>query len=66
MIEWFFLLLLLLLVFCLLSAAPTTYAGPQVRGQIGPIAASLHHSHSNAGSKSCLQPTPQLTETTDP
>ena len=27
---------------------------------IGVVAASLHQSHSNAGSKLCFQPTPQL------
>ena len=30
------------------------------------IAASLHHSHSNSGSESHLQPTPQLMATPDP
>ena len=33
----------------------------QARGQIGAAAAGLHHSHSNAGSEPCLNPTPQLT-----
>ena len=28
--------------------------------------AGLHHSHSNARSEPCLQPTPQLTEMPDP
>ena len=37
----------------------------QARGQIGAVVAGLHHSHSNAGSKSRLQPTPQLTATLD-
>ena len=39
--------------FCLLSfflAAPVAYGGSQARGQIGAIAAGLHHSHSNARS----------------
>ena len=31
-------------------------------GQIGAVAAGLHHSHSNAGSKPSLWPTPQLTQ----
>ena len=54
--------------FCLLSfmAAPAAYGGSQARGPIGAVAASLHHSHSNAGSKPRLQPTPQLTATLDP
>ena len=34
---------------------------PQARGQIGAVAASLRHSHSNTGSKPRLRPTPQLT-----
>ena len=37
------------------------YEGSQARGQIGAVAPGLHHSHSNAGSKPCLLPTPQLT-----
>ena len=43
-----------------------TYGGSQARGQIGAVAAGLHHSHSNAGSELCLQPTPHLTATMDP
>ena len=38
----------------------------QARGPIGAVDAGLHHSHSNAGSELCLQPTPQLTATLDP
>ena len=37
----------------------------QVRGQIEAVATSLCQSHSNAGSKPRLQPTPQLTATPD-
>ena len=37
------------------------YGGSQARGRIGAIAAGLHQSLSNVGSKPCLQPTPQLT-----
>ena len=37
-----------------------THGGSQARDQIGAAAASLRHSHSNAGSEPCLQPTPQL------
>ena len=33
-----------------LWAAPAAYVGSQARGQIGAVAAGLHHSHSNAGS----------------
>ena len=33
-----------------LGGTPVAYGGSQARGPIGAIAASLHHSHSNAGS----------------
>ena len=36
--------------FGLFWATPMAYEGPQATGQIGATAASLHHSHSNAGS----------------
>ena len=52
--------------FCLFRAAPAAYGGPQSRGHIRPVAASLRHSHRNAGSKLSLQPTPQLPATPDP
>ena len=42
------------------------YGGSQARGPIGTTAAGSHHSHSNAGSKVCLQPTPQLMAEPDP
>ena len=42
------------------------YGGSQARGQIGAVAADLHHSHSNARSKPHLQPTPQLMVMLDP
>ena len=60
--------LLILLFFCLFAiswAAPAAYGGSQARGRIGAIAASLHQSHSNAGSEPHVQPTPQLTATPD-
>ena len=38
----------------LFRAAPAAYGGSQARGQMGATAASLHHSHSNEGSKPCL------------
>ena len=40
--------------------------GSQARGPIRAVAASLHQSHSNMGSKPHLQPTPQLMATPDP
>ena len=41
---------------CYFRTAPMAYRGSQARGQIGASAASLHHSHSNAGSELHLQP----------
>ena len=41
------------------------YGSSQARDWSGAIAASLHHSHSNAGSKLHLWPTPQLTAMPD-
>ena len=52
--------------FCLFRATPTACVSSQVRGWIGAAAASLYHSHSNARSKPCPGPTPQLTATPDP
>ena len=34
------------------------YGGSQSRGTIRAVATGLHQSHSNVGSKPCLQPTP--------
>ena len=47
-------------------AARTAYGGSQARDLIGAVAAGLRQSHSNSGSESHLQPTPQLTATLDP
>ena len=44
--------------FFLFRATPTAHGSSQARDQIGPAAASLHHSHSDPGSKPRLQPTP--------
>ena len=52
--------------FLLVRAVFVAYGGSQDRGQIGAVATSLHHSHSHAGSKPRLRPTPQLTPTPDP
>ena len=52
---------------CLLFRATlAALGGARARGQIGATAAGLCHSHSNARSKLCLQPTPQLTAMPDP
>jgi len=55
-----------LFFFGLFRAAPAAYGGSQARGLIGAVAASPHHSHSNARSELRLRPTPQLTATPDP
>ena len=52
--------------FFLFRATPTAYGRSQARGQIRAAAAGLYHSHSNTGSKSHLQPIPQLTAIPDP
>ena len=52
--------------FLLFRAAPVAYGDSQARGQIGAVAAGLHHSHSNTRPKPHLRPTPQLTATLDP
>ena len=52
--------------FFLFRAAPVAYGGSQARGQIGVVAASLCHTHSNTGSEVHLWPTPQLTPMPDP
>ena len=63
----FFVFLFFLFFFVLLfRATPSAYGSSQARGQIRATAASLHHSHSNTGSKLGLWPTPQLTAMSDP
>ena len=65
--HWQGLLLLLLLLFLSFSgAAPTAYGISQARVLIGAVAAGLHQSHSNAGSKPRLWPTPQFMAMPDP
>ena len=54
------------LSFCLFWAAPAAYGSSQAGGLIGSVAASLHRSHSKAGSELHLQPTPQLMARPDP
>ena len=53
-------------LFAISWAAPSAYGGSQARDPIGAVAAGLGKSHSNAGSRPHLQPTPQLTATLDP
>ena len=47
-------------------AAPAAYGSSQARGLIGAVAAGHSHSHSNAGSKQHLRPTPQFMAMLDP
>ena len=60
-----FVVVVVVVVVAISWAAPAAYGGSQARGLIGAVAASLRQSHSNAGSKLRLQPTPQLTATPD-
>ena len=53
------------LFFFLFRAAPVAFGSSQARGRISAVAASLYHSHGNAGSKPCPRPTPQLTAAWD-
>ena len=53
-VFWFFFGFFCFFFFCLFRAAPSAYGSSQARGQIRAITASLHHSHSNARSDSCL------------
>lgn len=53
------------LLFFFFRVAPLAYVSSQARGQIGAVAAGLHHSQSNAGFEPHLQPTPQLTAMPD-
>ena len=53
-----------LFTFFFFSASRGACGGSQTRGEIGAVAAGLHHSHSNARSELHLRPT-QLTATLD-
>ena len=64
--DVFHIYLFIYLFFCLFRAAFVAYGGFQARGQIGAVAASLNHSHSNVGSEPHLRPTPQLMAMLDP
>ena len=64
-VRWY----LIVIFFCLFAfswATPLAYGSSQARDRIGAVAASLRQSHSNAGSKPRLQPTPQFLATLDP
>ena len=59
-------LFFILFIFCFFRGIPVAYGGAQARGRIGATAAGLHHSHSNARSEPCVQPTPELMAMLDP
>ena len=52
-------------IYLFFRAAPVIWSS-QARGQIGALAAGLHHNHSNTESQPSLQPTPQLMAILDP
>ena len=54
------------LFFLLFRATPVAYGSSQTGGPVRAVATGLCYSHSNAGSKPHLQPTPQLMATPDP
>ena len=49
-----------LFIYLLFTAAPMAYGSSQTRGRIRAVAASLHHSHSNAKWEPRLWPAPQF------
>ena len=59
-LQKFFFLKILFIYLCLFRAILMAHGGSQARGQIGAVAAGLHHSHSNTRFKLCLWPTLQL------
>ena len=63
---YYFLIFIYLIFFFfgLFRAVLLAYGGSQARGWIGAVA-GLYHSHSNARSKPCLQPAPELSATLD-
>ena len=65
-VIYIFLCLFVCLFFAIFRATLAAHGASQARSWIGAIAAGLHHSHSNAGSKTCLWPTPQLMAMPDP
>ena len=53
-VFFFFVFVFVFVLLLLFRAALMAYGGSQARGSVGATAASLHHSHSNAGSEPCL------------
>ena len=54
------------IIIIIIKVALAAYECSQARGQIGAVAARLHHSHSDMGSESHLPPTPYITAMPDP
>ena len=63
---FFYFLFLFIYFFAISWAASAAYGDSQARSLIGAVATGLYQSHSNAGSKPRLQPTPWLTAIPDP
>ena len=59
-------IIIIIIIIFLFRAVPVAYGSSQASGWIRAVAAGLRHSHSNAGSETCLPPTPQLLEMLDP
>ena len=66
MVPIYLFIYLLIYLFLLFRVAPMAYGSSQARGRFGAMAAGLCHCHSSARSKPRLQPTVQLTATSDP
>ena len=66
-VDYFMQVIIILSFFLnLFRAKGATYRSSQARGGIGAVTASLHHSHSNVGSKLHLLPSSQPTAMSDP
>ena len=52
--------IIIIIIILLLRITSAVYGSSQARGSFGAIAASLHHSHSNARSEPHLQPMPKF------
>ena len=68
LLDWPFFFNLIFIFICFFAfsrATPAAYGCSWARGLIGAVAAGLRQSHSNVGSRPCLQPVPQVTATPD-
>ena len=53
-------IIIIIIIIGLFRATPPAYGSSQAKNLIRAVAAGLHHSHSHAGCKLHLRPTPQL------